>query len=127
MYIKDIKEPEEVVEIEKKFITFIYQKGNDKVVERQIDALENGSDNERKEAKKKLLEFKDSTNIYQKVAYEKQKTKIEKLLKGLSHSVPKNPNASQSIPWHYILPLFLVGVLVIIGVMVVRLRRKKKV
>ena len=80
--------------------------------------------------KKELLEFISSGNIY----YAAKKKEVEQLLSKLenfeSNPNQNNPTSNSSeVPWKVIVPLLLVGVLLVVGIVMLRIKRvarKKK-
>ncbi|KLL02041.1 MAG: hypothetical protein MRERC_5c067 [Mycoplasmataceae bacterium RC_NB112A] len=121
--IKDIK-LEEVVEIEENFIERIWRKGSEKEMEKIIE--ENKYSEE--ELEKKTLEFKNSTNIYKKAAYEKNKTKIEQLLRELKNSSVQTNDyqkRNSSFRKEVIIPVIIIGMLVSVLAVVIRRNNSK--
>jgi len=97
------------LETEEKTVDRIHQKGNNKELEEiiksseQILILKSNDRDEMERKKKQLLEFKNSSNIYKKGAYEENRKKVDEVLKNLSlkledYSVQVGSVPSESIP-----------------------------
>lgn len=115
-----------IVEIEEKIVEGIHQKGNEKKIEKIMKEMETKtSDSEKVEAeklRKRLLEFKNSTNIYQKAAYQKNKERIEQLLKRV-RSVQVQNKKNNNFPTLWVIGG---GILAIIGLMTLFVIKRKK-
>src|SRR5207302_1595709 len=92
----------------------------------------NNNEEEKEKLKAKILEFKNSTNIYQKRAYQEKELEIKQLLESLEISSTQIVNTQKQKPSFFrkeiIIPLSLgVVMLLAIGLIVIRKRRLKKI
>jgi len=105
----DIKDIKDILKTEEETVDRIYQKGNSKKLEEiiksseQILKISRSGRDEMERKKMQLLEFKNSSNIYKKGAYEENRKKVDEVLKNLSlkledYSVQVGSVPSESIP-----------------------------
>jgi hypothetical protein len=91
-----------MLETEGETVDRIYQKGNNKKLEEIIKSseqiLKGGSRDEMEGRKGQLLEFKNSTNIYKRGAYEENRKRVNEMLNKLSLKLEGYSNQVGSVP-----------------------------